>query len=200
MNKKKHVIVIHGGEVWNTHQEYIEHLISYDFTREKFEKVTTQRWKDRLQSVLGKQFLVVKPEMPCSRNAKYDEWVIWFEKVIPYIEDDCVLVGHSLGANFLAKYLALHDFPVSIAQLHLVAGCFGIVGGFDLPESLKKIERSVHTVYIYHSHDDPVVEFADALKYSEALPDAQLIAFSENGHFIQEEFPELVDNVRKSLI
>jgi hypothetical protein len=31
------------------------------------------------------------------------------------------LVGHSLGAMFLTKYLAENEFPIQISQLHLVA-------------------------------------------------------------------------------
>lgn len=200
MSKKRQVVVIHGGEIWNTHEEYIEYLTNYDLTREKFEKMTTQRWKDRLQENLGDAYFVVQPQMPCSRNAKYDEWAIWFEKLVPYTENGCVLIGHSLGANFLAKYLALHDLPVHVSQLHLVAGCFGAAGGFVLPKSLEKITHTVDKTYIYHSQDDPVVDFVDAQKYKKALPYAELIIFSENGHFSQEEFPEIIDKVKEILL
>jgi uncharacterized protein len=201
MKKKKQVIVVHGGEVWDTYDAYLTHLKEYDFTQEKFEKYTERRWKERLQEDLGSDFFVVRPEMPCSRNAKYDEWEIWFQKIVPYFEDKCIFVGHSLGANFLAKFLAINSLSIHVSQLHLVAGCFGgIGGGFDLPNDFSLIEECVESIYIYHSHDDAVVDFSDALKYKNALPQAKLCEFDVNNHFVQEHFPELVDNIRQTLV
>lgn len=196
MNKKQ-VIVIGGGEAWDTYEEYIEYLKNYDFTKEKFEKTTSERWKDNLQKDLGNDFQVVKPIMPSARNAKYNEWVIWFEKLFPYLNDDLVLIGHSLGANFLAKYLAENNMPMSTKQLHLVAGCYGAGGGFDLPRSLKNIEEQCEDVFIYHSTDDFVVEFAEGLQYKKMLSNATFVQFEDRNHFLQGEFPEIVENIQK---
>lgn len=199
MNDKKHVIVIHGGEAWNTQEEYMNYLRDYEFTQEKFDKLTSKRWKDHLQADLGDDFFVIKPKMPNYQNAKYDEWEIWFSKIVPYIKNDAVFVGHSLGANFLAKYLAENDMDISISQLHLVAGCYGWVGGFELSGSLEGVSDTCHDVFIYHSHDDPVVDFSDAKKYQKALPKAVLIDFDDQHHFISERFPEIVQNIKKVL-
>jgi len=196
MNKKQ-VIVIHGGEAWDTHEEYMDYLESYEFTQEKFDKAMSKRWKDSLQDELGVGFQVVKPSMPSSSNAKYNEWVIWFEKLFPYLNDRVVLVGHSLGANFLAKYLVENTLTVSIEQLHLVAGCYGWKGGFQLLSLLENVTKQCDKIYIYHSADDPVVEFADAQKYKKALPHAELVKFEDRNHFLQEEFPEIVENIKK---
>ncbi len=195
---KKQIIVIHGGEAWDTYEEYIEYLENYDFTREKFDKMTSLGWKDNLQKDLGSDFQVVKPKMPCGRNAKYHEWEIWFKKLFPYVNDNVVLVGHSLGANFLAKYLSENTLPVSIDQLHLIAGCYGWSGGFQLPSSLENITEQCNQIYIYHSTDDFVVDFADAKKYKKVLPSARLVQFEDRNHFLQEEFPEIIENIKKS--
>lgn len=195
---QKQVIVIHGGDVWDTNEEYIEYLINYDFTREKFDKITSRGWKDNLQEDLGTDFQIVKPGMPSKRNAKYIEWKLWFEKFFPYLNDDIVLIGHSLGANFLAKYLIENIMSVSIAQIHLVAGCFGAVAGFELPESLEDIQKQCKQIFIYHSKDDFVANFEDGKKYAKAIPNAQFITFTDRNHFLQEEFPEIVENIKKN--
>ncbi|XLQ20363.1 MAG: alpha/beta fold hydrolase [Candidatus Moraniibacteriota bacterium] len=197
---KKQVIVIHGGDAWDTHDEYIEYLKNYDFTQEKFDKVTSRRWKDSLQESLGDNFQVIKPGMPSSRNAKYNEWLIWFEKLLPYVVDGAILVGHSLGANFLAKYLAENMLDVDINQVHLVAGCYGAKGDFDLQESLKNVENQCDNIYIYHSLDDFVVSFDDGKKYQVALPNAVFVEFEDRNHFLQEEFPEIVENIKSSML
>lgn len=82
--------------------------------------------------------------MPSKENAYYPAWKIWFEKYFRYIanipvESDfqstleriearkslphvpLVLIGHSLGATFLMKYISEHGFPRDIDALHLIA-------------------------------------------------------------------------------
>ena len=67
---------------------------------------------------------------------------------------------------------------------------------FNLPENLKKFEVQGGKIFIYHSKDDPVVDFADFEKYKKALPNAQTRVFTDRGHFNQEFFPELVADVK----
>lgn len=194
---KKQVVVIHGGDVWDTYEEYIEYLKNYDFTREKFDKMTSHGWKDNLQEKLGSDFQIVKPSMPSKRNAKYYEWSTWFQKMLPYLHDNVVLVGHSLGATFLVKYLAENKLPIIVSQVHLVAGGFVYKGGFDLPKSVALIEERCENIFLYHSRDDKVVDFEDALKFQKVLPHATLVQFEDRNHFNQETFPEIVENIKQ---
>ena len=97
----------------------------------------------------------------------------------------------------MAKYLAENDVPVSIEQLHLVAGCFNCGNEFDFPRSLKNTDLQCKNIYIYHSTDDPIVDFEDAQKYKNVLPNAQLVQFDDRLHFIQDEFPEIIANIKK---
>lgn len=196
-NRKKQIIVIGGGEAWDTHEEYIDYLENYEFTKEKFEKIASKRWKDNLQKDLGSDFQVVKPSMPSARNAKYNEWVIWFEKLFPYLNKEVILVGHSLGAMFLVKYISENALPISIKQLHLVAGAICTKGGFGFGKSLEKIENQCKNIFIYHSTDDPVVDFEEGLQYKKMLPSATFVQFEDRNHFLQEEFPEIIENIKK---
>lgn len=118
-----------------------------------------------------------------------------FEKHTPYMKDGIVLVGHSLGGNFLAAYLAENRLPVHVSQLHLVAPSWS-EGSFVLPNSLPLIEKQVGRVFLYASTDDPVVPFSDAEKYKAALPEVELISFSDRGHFLGETFPELIERIQ----
>lgn len=190
-------MVINGGDAWNTNDEYENFLKKYVFTQEKFNKLMSKRWKDHLQTDLGDDFMIVRPDMPCAKNAKYTEWKIWIEKIIPFLQNDIIFIGHSLGANFLAKYLAENTVPCDVAQVHLVAGCYGSRGGFILSGSLENIQKQCANIFIYHSTDDPIVPYSDALKYQKALPQAQLISFSDRGHFLQDNFPEILEKIKK---
>ncbi len=199
-DSKKQIVVIHGGEAWDTYEEYIEYLKNYEFTEDKFKKITSKRWKENLQDELGENFQVIKPNMPSERNAKYDEWVIWFEKLYPYLNEGIILVGHSLGATFLAKYVSENILSVSIDQLHLVAGAICVKGGFDFAKSLEKIEKQCKNIFIYHSTDDFVVDFSEGLKYKEMLPSAEFVQFEDRNHFLQEDFPEIIKNIKDSMV
>ena len=48
-----------------------------------------------------------------------------------------------------------------------------------------------------HSKDDFVVPYEHALKYKEALPEAALLTFEDKNHFLVEELPELLTEIRK---
>ncbi len=196
---KKQIIVIHGGETFDTYEEYIDFLKNFEFD---FERLKKKGWKDSIQEDLGDEFEIIKPQMPSQWNAKYLEWKIWFEKLIPFFADEVVLVGHSLGGIFLAKYLSENDFPKKIKGTFLVAPPFDdqeseySMADFVLPESLEKLEKQGGKIFLYHSKDDDVVSFDDFEKYKNALPNAQTRIFEDRGHFSQEEFSEIVSDIK----
>jgi predicted alpha/beta hydrolase family esterase len=200
MTEKKQVFVVHGGMAWPSYKEYFAYLEQYPL--ERIMQKSGKRWKDLLSDVLGGDYEVIAPKMPAYQNAKYAEWKIWFEKYLPILRDDLVLVGHSMGGIFLVKYLIENDLPVRIAQLHLVAAPIEDTDaeklcdfGFDDVTQISTIQDKVHEIIIYHSEDDPVVPFKDAVAYAHYLPDAELVRFLDRGHFLDENFPELVERL-----
>jgi len=198
---KKQVIVIHGGDTFNTYEEYLKFLREWEID---FEDIRKKRkdWKDTLEENLGPDFEVIAPKMPNKINAKYLEWKIWFEKFVPHFEQEVVLVGHSMGGIFLAKYLSENNFPKRIKGLFLVAAPYDEkdteypLGDFNLPASLEKITEQAEKVFVYQSTDDPVVPFADFGKYLNQLKTAVSREFKDRGHFNQETLPELIEDIR----
>ena len=196
---KKQIIFIHGGETFDTYDDYVEYLRGCEFDPYK---ERGRMWKDSLGEKLGSDFEVIAPQMPGQKNAKYLEWKLWFEKVIPYIDDDVVIVGHSLGGIFVAKYLSENDFPKKILATYLIAPPYDdkdseySLAGFVLPDTLEKFEKQVGKIFIYQSRDDTLVPFVSAEKYAKDLPKATIVAFEDRGHFLQEEFPELIESIK----
>jgi|SRR3989338_3536761 len=196
---KKQVVVIHGGDTFETYEKYIAFLKSYEI--DSLDYFTHKGWKSGLQQKLGNDFQVIAPEMPNPTNAKYLEWEIWFEKLIPLLSPKVILVGHSMGGIFLAKYLSENDFPKKIAGAFLVSAPYENNNpeesyvDFILPASLEKFEGQSEKIYLYHSTDDDVVLFTELEKYKKKLPSATPRVFENRGHFNQEEFPELVQDI-----
>lgn len=196
---KQQILIIGGGEVFRGYEEYLDYLRQYKI--ESLKSAQFQDWKNNLEKDLDEEFEVIYPKMPCKRNAKFLEWKIWVEKYFPFLRDDVILIGHSLGGSFWLKYLSENDFPVSISQLHLVAAPINdnqeFLGDFKPLEDLSNISQQAENIYLYHSKDDPVVLFSDLEEISSKLPSAEKIIFQNHGHFRIEHFPELVERVKK---
>lgn len=193
------VLVVHGGHSFAHREAYLEHLRTRSVRLESFRD--TFDWKAGLAKRLGPSYDVLTPRMPCSENARYDEWSLWFQRILEHLGDDLVLVGHSLGGLFLAKYLAEHDVERTVRGLFLVASPWVVTGethelqSFALPNDISRIEEQTSNVFVYHSKDDPAVPLGDANNYCMALPRAEPRIFANKGHFNDETLPELEQDI-----
>jgi len=196
---KNQIIVIHGGDCFETYEDYVSHLKNQEID---FERLKRKNWKTTLGEKLREKFEVIMLNMPNSANARYSEWKIWFKKLTPFFEDEVVLVGHSLGGIFLAKYLSENNFPKRILAIFLIAAPYDTEGtecslvDFALAEPLDKLREQGGKIFLYHSEDDPVVPFNNLKKYKKALPNATARIFKNREHFQQEELPEIVADIK----
>jgi len=194
---KKQVVVIHGGDTFETYEEYLNFLRGYEIDIERY-KSDKRDWKPWLRQRLGSDYEVILPIMPNKTNARFDEWKIWFEKFIPFLHDNVLLIGHSLGGTFLAKYLSENRFEKYIKAVFLVGAVYDkdnegySVVSFTLPE---RLNLQTETICLYHSKDDPVVSFSALGQYKKALPKAETKVFEDRRHFNQEKFPELAQDI-----
>ncbi|HVT75090.1 MAG TPA: alpha/beta hydrolase [Candidatus Paceibacterota bacterium] len=193
----RQVIVIHGGDFFDTPEEFLESLRAEEISKLDLVPDDEKSWKDNLAEDLGPDYEVLQPSMPSKDNAKYAEWKAWFEKVVPFMKDDAILVGHSLGGIFLERYIAENELPVKVGAVFLVAAPYfekrSPAGFYSVPPGrLATLER----VFIYHSEDDPVVSFDHAKRYADILPNASLVIFKDRGHFGQDHLPEIVKDIR----
>ncbi|MFA6050060.1 MAG: alpha/beta hydrolase [Candidatus Paceibacterota bacterium] len=196
---KKQVVLIHGGETFDTYEKYLEFLKTANVLIGDLQR---KKWKKTLAEKLGENYDVVSLEMPNSLNAKYLEWKIWFEKYIPQFDNEIILVGHSLGGIFLAKYLSENKVEKIILATLLVSPPFDdadsdySLADFILGNDLSMLKEQSGKLVIFFSKDDPVVPFEDLSKYQNALPQAEVRIFEDRGHFNQEEFPEIEEEIR----
>ncbi len=194
----KQVLIIHGGSVHSSYADYVQELKTRKFDLERLKYKLD--WKDSIAADLGDEYEVLVPSMPNKTNAKYKEWKIWFEWIVPLLKNDVILVGHSLGGIFLAKYLSWETLPKKIKAVVLVAAPFGgefkDLGSFYLPKSLSRFNNQANKIILIHSQDDPVVPTNQAKLYNEQLSNSEVLMFKKNGHFNQEHFPELLTLIK----
>lgn len=195
---KQQILVIHGGNAFDSYEEYLTDLRAKEVT---LERLTAKDWKTTLGERLGSAFEVFTPRMPNPQNAKYLEWKLYFEKLLPLMNDGVILVGHSLGGIFLAKYLAEEAVSKKIRATLLIAAPFTSpetvpLRDFLLPGSLEKLPTQSGELFFFQSKDDQVVPYSDVKAYQKRLPDAHFSLVDGRGHFNDATFPELEETLR----
>ncbi|MFM2381307.1 MAG: hypothetical protein RLZZ76_74 [Candidatus Parcubacteria bacterium] len=200
---KRQVVTIGGGDSFSKREDFLNYLQTVPLR--DVHGTEKKRWRHTIGKELT-EFEVFTLSMPNPDNAHYDEWVIWFERYFEYLRDGVVLVGASLGGMFLAKYLSQNKLPVSVRCAFLLAAPCGYYedetgndcGSFTFDQAdLSKLSENAFEVQIWHSEDDFVVPYSHALEFMKHLPEAKLISFKDRNHFLQETFPELVEEIKR---
>jgi len=203
MKKKTQILIIHGGMTFKNKKDYLHFL--------KTRKISIEpkiRWSNNyLTKKLGKNFEIIKPRMPLQDNAKYNDWKIYFERYFPYLRNNIILIGSSLGGIFLAKYLSENKFPKKILSTYLICPPFDntlpgedLVGGFKLKSDLSLIEKNSKNLNLLFSKDDDVVPVSHAEKFRKKLKNTNIIIYkSKNGHFQILKFPEMIRMIKDDI-
>lgn len=201
--KQGQIVVIRGGWLAHDTAEYYQRL--RDASYDPF--ATRDTWYQSCEEELQKDFDFLMPVMPNKHWVDYTAWSIWFEKTFAYLTGDkFVLIAESIGAMFVTKYLLENEMPKQIDQLHLVAPTFDRYNeypGGDYSELqydlalLPNLKDMANEVFVYQSTDDPSVPLDQGKKYLEHLPQAQYQEFTNRGHFFIQEFPELVESIKR---
>lgn len=196
------ILVIHGGNIYSSHESFVEQLKTKEVDLERMKPKTD--WKANLERDLEGEFNVFLPSMPLRDNADYELWKIWFERVLEKLETVPIIIGHSLGAMFLAKYYSENIPETPVNALLLVAPEYLTPdvpergeSNFVIRENISELTKSAKNVTFFHSEDDMVVPFASHAAFKKAVPGADFVTFPNKGHFTIEHFPEIVQVIKR---
>ncbi len=154
---------------------------------------------------LSKQLMLrdvhtVAVEMPKADLPVYEDWKHEFERYD--VTPETILVGHSCGAGFLARYLSEKP-EVMASTLVLVAPSLGLSWDdrsfFNFEFSGTMVNRVDNIVIIYAEDDRQYIQEAVKI-YAQKLPTAKLVTLKTGGHLTYKEmgktdFPELLDAI-----
>jgi predicted alpha/beta hydrolase family esterase len=191
------ILFLHGGDSFLSYDTYLDSLINreLDYDRLKY----SPKWREWIAQELSSDDILL-PTFPNGYNAQFNEWKIYFEKILPFLHDDFTIVGHSLGAMFLAKYFEEAHFPIRARRIVLIAGRYGgddeDTGSFKVMSS-KKLPYNTHEVHLFHSEDDPIVNYEDMAKFKSDMPHAIIHSFTDRAHFNDPTFPELLELLKQ---
>lgn len=153
-----------------------------------------------LRRGLGARFRVHAPTMPLPDSPSYDRWQAELETRLPPDRSPRFLVGHSLGASVLLKYLSEQDRSAWPAGLFLVATPWWGDQGWDareftLRDGFEKALPETLRIHLYQARNDEVVAFDHVSRYAEALPRATVHALDGGGHTFPDGLPDLVRDI-----
>ena len=150
-----------------------------------------ENWFPWLREKLSLQgYNVITPRFPTPDNQSLESWMGVFEGYKKYLNEDSIMVGHSLGCPFILDLL--ETINVKIKSAFLVAP-FANLLGIEYVDNLNKtfvdkkfdwnkIKENGSEFYIYYSDNDPYIPEKEAI---EILKNTQGIERRVNnaGHF-----------------
>jgi predicted alpha/beta hydrolase family esterase len=170
-----------------------------------------ENWFPWLKTNLeAKGLEVFVPHFPTPEGQSFEAWVEVLKPYLDKINSQTIMVGHSLGGEFLLKFLETFDYKIKVAGF--VATPIGVrpilnydrdaefVHGFKF--NWEKIKPKAQNFIVYHSDNDPYVGLGNGQELAKNL--GTNLSFIPNaGHFNKAsgytEFPDLLNNIKKYL-
>jgi predicted alpha/beta hydrolase family esterase len=206
---KKQFIYINGWVPKENFKDYYDMLEKLEY--DPYEEVFLS-WNKTLGEKLGEDWEYLRAPLHDRDFADYKAWKIMFEKMLPYLNPEIYIWAGSLGGSFILKYLGENDGilhpktgkKIRVKKLFLIAAAVSdtpqeVMGNFafDLEGVYTRVARWCEKIYIYHSSDDTIVMYEDALKIKNYFPEAVFRDFHDRGHFyLETELPELVEDIK----
>ena len=157
---------------------------------------------ENLRDVLGTAFDVRYPKMPDEASPDSEAWKDTIARELATLDGDVVLVGHSVGAFVLLKYLSEEAVEKPVAGLFLIATPFVGTEGWQVEEDALREDFASKLpgglpVFLYHSRDDEVVPFEHLALYAEKLPRATIHEFEGRGHQLDDDLSEVARDIQE---
>jgi len=161
-----------------------------------------QKLAQSLEQNLGGDTPVDFPRVPGEDDPDYQRWQPVIASALARASDPVVLVGHSLGAYFLLRYLVTEQVEQSVLALCLIAAPFPsgdpdwTFEGFELPDHFQNKLPKEAAVFLYASEDDETVSFAHRDLYAAAIPRAETRT-TTGGHQLGNDLTMVAADIRR---
>lgn len=158
-------------------------------------------WLPWLKKELEDQhFAVQVPQLPDTENPHINTWIPALAEVVGTPDAQTFFVGHSMGAEAIARYLETLPEGVTVGGAVFVAGFFkrltNLWGGekereiashwLDTPLDLSKVRQHLPRSVAIFSDNDKWVPLDNADDFREQLA-SEIIVEHERGHFSGSE-------------
>ncbi|KAA9340375.1 alpha/beta hydrolase [Larkinella humicola] len=154
---------------------------------------------DTLQGLLGEAYGMHYPLLPNESIPDLGR-IKQIDNAISLIEGELILVGHSLGASMLLKYVSENEIRKKITGIFLLSTPFWSgeeewKKGFKLKEDFADQLPSDIPVFLYHCQDDQEVPFAHFAIYRKKLPWATFRELASGGHQLNNDLTIVANDI-----
>jgi uncharacterized protein len=158
---------------------------------------------DSLQKSLGQHFEVYYPRMDNEDDAPYEQWRQLIEDAIASMPGPVAVVGHSVGASVLIKWLSERQDERPIAGAFLAACAYWGGDGwrYDGYEELELKPGAAANlpadlpIYLYHCRDDEVVPFDHLALWTRDLPQATVRVCETGAHQFNNDLSGVAQDI-----
>ncbi|MDD4530927.1 MAG: alpha/beta hydrolase [Candidatus Gracilibacteria bacterium] len=168
-------------------------------------------WFPRLKSKLedlGCRVFV--PKFPTPDGQSLESWLAVFSEYEQYLDENSIVVGHSLGPAFLSTIIEKLDNPIKVA--FFVASFLTFLNNPYFDELNKtfidrkfdwtKIRNNCKKFYLISGDNDPYVPIEKGEEFAKNL-DSELILLENAGHINAEfgytEFEFLLEKIKQEI-
>ncbi len=168
-------------------------------------RIHWQGWLEIQAKAAG--FVVYAPEFPEPYNPVCRDWVAILQREIGTPQKDDFLVGHSLGAIAILRYLETLNGSGKIGGAILVAGFATSLGirqtesFFEGAVAFERVRKTAQLGFVViNSDNDPYIPWAKASELQQGL-NARLLRLNNAGHINTDagyvELPQALDILKK---
>lgn len=165
-------------------------------------------FQDVAAQLNARGFHALVPQFPTPEGQNLDNWLTHFKETIGELDQQTLLIGHSVGAVFTLRILEQLDTPISTAVL--VAGFTGALGlpeydilnstFLDAPFSWNKIRSNAAHIICLSGSNDPYVPIEQGRWIADSL-NVEHMVVKGGGHLNAEfgytNFPLLIEELTK---
>ncbi len=151
----------------------------------------------------AKGYEVIAPTLPLKSGEEFNLPLVLEEmqRQVGFLKSDDILLGHSLGALIIFQYMESIEMTETPRAAILVAAPFKVMKPELRRLFLVDLDADVamwkaREIIIVHSKDDTLVPIEHGRKLAEYFR-AQCIETNGNGHYMDAEYPDLLELVEK---
>lgn len=162
-------------------------------------------WDDKLvrslEIELGEQYAIRYPRMPNEAEPLYPTWKAALFEQFDELEDDAILIGHSIGGTFLIHAVAERQPKRRWGAVLLISSPFLGEGGWpgdetDPAANLTDELPADVPVFLYHGTADEEVPLKHMELYARAIPHATPRVLADRDHQLNNDLSSIAQDIR----
>jgi len=160
-------------------------------------------WLKKELELLGCKVFI--PRFPNPGSPKLNEWLEFFNKYTNYLNDNCIVIGHSMGVAFLLRILEKYSVRAAFFIASVTPGIknkysWSMKTFIDKELDWSKIKNNCKNFFIYNSDNDPYIPLKKGEELAQNL-NSKLIIVKNSGHFNTKagyvKFELLLNDIKK---